>query len=766
MTTAGVTLAQRSLAAVVGHVMADPERLSPSEWAERHYRITDQTGAALPGAFRFSVTPYLRAIVDAFADPVVRRIVTMKREQVGGTETSIIMALYALAGADGKGGNMFWIWANKDNASDFNTRRFRPSMLACAPVARHMTGRKADARSLDVSCNGRTVWFRGAPPNEGGIRSLESNPARVIFNDELDRCDVNTPAVMLGRSTTFKRSYKHVFIGTPGDADEGIHKLYTHTAGGGMAYWVPCPFCGAWFVRDFSGVRWLPGARGGRLDADPEVVRKQAWYECPRDGCNNAIHAHHSRDMLAKGRWAPGWSEERPARVQIDERKGQLPPQEEIDAALHAPSIGFAIGEFENPFQPNPYGEIAAEYVQNRGEATKDWMTRRRGKPWRESVESLKSTALLSLCRPVVRGGYRFGVVPRSTSVLLGAIDVQGDRVYAQVNGFTPRMRRSWLVWCGAEKFRRPGGIEANYDVVEELTRRVYPVESDGGTEGQRDKEKTGMVASGWAIDSGYETRVVYDLCRRLGGVKARVYPVKGLEGDPSRGDDSPLLGLDADAAGKALPREMQTLWLAKVNTWRWKDWVMERLKIAVTRSGAAGNGGAGGEVEGLDEAGDEREMGDLNGLATALMYPEAVTEQGAGLSSTHERMRVYFESVTSEKKKIIINKQTGKPKRLWVVESGTEGAVVGNHYLDLTVYVHYLATLLRVPRMLPVEEGGKIFGRVAMTGGEKSAGGADGVADGEADGGAEKKAVTRRADGARWGGGSDGGYWKNRRRI
>lgn len=761
MTAAGGNLAQRTLAAVVGRTLADQERLSPSQWAERHYRITDETGAAMPGPFRFSVTPYLRAPVNAFADPAVNRIVIKKREQVGGSEASIIMALYALSGADAKPGNAFWIWSNKDNAGEFNTKRFRYAMEACEPVARHISGRKAHARTHDVTCNGRTIWFRGAPPNEGGVRTLESWPARIIFNDELDRCDVNTPAVMLGRSSTFKRTFKHVFIGTPGDADEGIDRLYNTTAGGGLSYWVPCPFCDAWFVRDFySGVRWLPGERGGPLDADPEAVRKQAWYVCPR--CEQAIHAHHSRDMLAKGVWAPGWSEDRPARVQVEERKAQLPPQEEIDAALHAPSVGFAIGEFENPFQPNPYGEIAAEFVENRGEETRDWMTRRRGKAWRVTSETMKSTTLLRLCKPVGAGGYRFGVVPHSTSVLVGAIDVQGDRVYVLVNGFTPHMRRSWKVWSGMVKFTRPGGVAENFELVREIVERVFVMErAPGGADGVGGGGGgVGMKVSAWAIDSGYETEVVYALCRKLGGYPRMIYAVKGAEGDAAS-EDPKFKGLDLDAAGKPLPKERQTLMLGRINTWRWKDWVLARLQAAMTRGGG---GGVGMAVAGFDEEGDGGGGGgggdDLGSLATMLMFPEASIEQGLARTQTsQEQMRQYFESLTSEEKRIKVDKTTGRKKRAWVVKTGTEGAIVGNHYLDLTVYVHYLATRLCVPTMKPPPEG-RVWGKVPLDGSAAvknvaaEGGGADEGQD-EKKRGTERRVMEGRKD-----------YWAGKRRT
>ena len=58
--------------------------LSPSEWAEENRRLPE--GQPLPGPYDYSVTPYLREIVDCLdRRSPVRKVVIMKGAQTGGT---------------------------------------------------------------------------------------------------------------------------------------------------------------------------------------------------------------------------------------------------------------------------------------------------------------------------------------------------------------------------------------------------------------------------------------------------------------------------------------------------------------------------------------------------------------------------------------------------------------------------------------------------------------------------------------------------------
>ena len=673
MSTSGAQLVRRVRRELEWSAFAPPERLTVSQWSDR-FRVLHGSDEAEPGPWRTDRTPYLRDVMDAFSNPRVREIVIMKRERSGGTAALMNMILYAL---DAYQGPMLWTFANQDNANFFNTERFRPTFMKCQRLAQRFSGRKSDMRSSDFNFEGSKILFRGSAPNEGGKRNTESNSARVVVCEELDRCDINTPTMIKGRVTTFP-NHKIIKNGTPEEWMMGIHLAYEQ-ADVQLRYWVPCPWCGAFFVRDFSGVRWLPGPDGDPLHAKPSVVAEQAWYVCPH--CDEMItRVHHAR-QLALAVWAP-----RPA-PDVPVREQTLPSEEVRREALNARSVGFHIDEFMSSFVANPYGQIAAEYVENKGIKTKDWMNRRRGLAYKPDGEHLRTHELMRLCRPVADGGYRFGVVPRSGVVLLGGMDVQGDRVYVLVQAFTAYMRRSWLVWCGCEIFPKPGGIAANLDFVREIVERRFMREDEGGEGGGA------MRVTGWAIDSGFQTKSVYSTCMALGGVRREIWPVKGRPGErlARNAIGAWTKGFAVDGKGRPLPDEQQPLLLMHVDTWMYADWLYDCLARSHAQRERASLDGA--PAEELSAAPG------LHQIDTDLGWPEATLEQGVHESkSSRAQMLSFFESLTSEERRKELDRAKGTFKRVWAIREGFSG--VGNHFRDIWKYVHALAVLRCVPKL------------------------------------------------------------------
>ena len=62
-----------------------PERLTVSEWAVRHRRLSPE-GSAFTGRFRLEAAPYQREPMEAVNDPEVQSVVMMWASQTGKTE--------------------------------------------------------------------------------------------------------------------------------------------------------------------------------------------------------------------------------------------------------------------------------------------------------------------------------------------------------------------------------------------------------------------------------------------------------------------------------------------------------------------------------------------------------------------------------------------------------------------------------------------------------------------------------------------------------
>ena len=76
-------------------LLAPPEELKVSEWAEK-YRMLDNMTSAEPGPWNNGRTPYLVEIMDTFLDSDIEEIIFCKCTQVGGTEVELNMLGYVI----------------------------------------------------------------------------------------------------------------------------------------------------------------------------------------------------------------------------------------------------------------------------------------------------------------------------------------------------------------------------------------------------------------------------------------------------------------------------------------------------------------------------------------------------------------------------------------------------------------------------------------------------------------------------------------------
>lgn len=680
--------ARRLLDELIVRHLSVGQKLTVSQFAEAKRVIVDKN-AARRGKWSNAFAPNLVAPMDAFSDPVVRHISTMKPTQCGGTEIVINCILWAICYAPG---DMFWVWSNKENSKEFGQGRFLPNLKACAPAAAHLTGSIHDERGEDLKLDNMTIWWRGSPPHGQGIRSLESWPARYVGNDELDRCDPDTPEWMEKRTETFPTKKKLIDLGSPGLEDAGIDLQVKRSAGGGLWYWTPCPSCGAHYVRDFEMTHWI----GGR-SREVEKVRAETWLLCPV--CDERILGYQNAEMVKGGVWAPGW-DVRKMRQALDSATGAgakeravralMPPPEEIDRCLHAEHVGFRIGLYERPFSHNPYGDVAAEHVNNGCIRTESWITHKCGRPWSIKGNRADEHELRRLCTPVELGGYRLGTVPAGVLCIATSIDVGEKEAWVIVRGWGRRGGESWLI--DARRVQLPvdpqrGGM-GSLAALDGFVRKRYPLDPRWCDEhGEVSRGGTHMQNVLTVADSGDGDRTVdvYNWVKRMGGRAVNVFACKGQGHGPSGGGGGGggqktqwMSPTETPTAGKAPPGFRPQL-LLNVNTHHWKSWVLARLTrqaLEVAQETLAGHGGLSGGAMG---AGDTLGGGGMD--VCVYRFPEAVYEPGAepGTSSA-ERMEQYFAQMTSEEKQPVIDR-LGRKKLQWVKKTRA------NHYWDDEVY-------------------------------------------------------------------------------
>jgi phage terminase large subunit GpA-like protein len=385
--------------------------LTVSEWSDR-YRILPSKGAAEPGRFRTSRTPYLREIMDCLS-PVspVQRIVFMKSSQVGGTEMGLnwlgsIIHLYPAP--------MMIVQPDLVLAERFSKQRVAPMIEETpelAELVKPARSRESGNTLLLKEFRGGLVVFSGS--NSGA--SLRSMPVRYLFCDEVSAyapdADGEGDPVSLAekRTQTFGVRAKVFLNSTP--KTKGTCRIeFEYEKTDQRRFFVPCPHCGEFQWLKWKQVKWDEGR--------PETVH----YVCEFNSC--VIEEYHKSKMLGAGEWR---------------------------ATNHSSSEltrGYHISALYSPLGWKSWAAIVMEFLdavekQRAGspDLLKTWVNSILGETWEEEyaakvgAEGLRARAET----------YDTAVVPEGVLVLVAGVDVQDNRLSASIYGFG-RGEESWLV--------------------------------------------------------------------------------------------------------------------------------------------------------------------------------------------------------------------------------------------------------------------------------------------------------------------------------
>ncbi len=474
--------------------------LSVSEWSDRH-RMLSSKASAEPGRWRTSRTPYLKDIMDCLSPTsAVERVVFMKAAQVGATECGSCWIGYVIHHAPGP---MMAVWPTVEMAKRNSKQRIDPLIEESEALSALI----APARSRD---SGNTILakeFRGGVLVMTGANSavgLRSMPVRYLFLDEVDGYPLDVEgegdAISLAEARTRTFSRRKIFIvSTP--TISGVSAIEReYEASNQCRYFVPCPHCAHRQWLRFEQLRWDKG--------QPET----AAYVC--ESCDTAIVEHHKTWMLEQGQWRP-----------------MMP-----DAGIK--TTGFHLSSLYSPVGWRSWRDIAAAWESavskesGSAAAIKTFKNTELGETWVEEGEAPDWQRLLER-----REDYKIGTVPSGGLLLVGAADVQKDRIEASVWAFGVG-KESWLI-----EHRVLMGDTARDEVWTRLAAML--------TETWTHESGAAMSLMRFALDTGFATQEAYAFVRSVHD--PRVMAVKGV----ARG--AALIGtptaVDVTQRGKRLRR-------------------------------------------------------------------------------------------------------------------------------------------------------------------------------------------------------------------
>ncbi len=438
------------------------------QWADEYMRIPRDSGAAEPGQYRTSRTPYAREPMRCLspAHPC-KRVITMVASQLMKTQIGLnwIGGLIHMAPS-----NILALLPSLGLAKRVSSRISKT--IKATPVLRE---RVASSRSRDSRNTMDTKEFEGGSlyvTTAGSAANLSELSARYVYGDEIDRWEVDIgeegdPIELAEtRGSTFGRNAKFYFSSSPtikdasriDDLFEGSDQRY---------YYVPCPTCGHMQTLEWERLHY---------SQDFSVVH----YECAGPDCDVLIEEHHKGDMLARGEWR-------------------------AHAKGDGETVGFHLNALYSPLGWTGWKSLAKQFekakkAQAKGdlEPMQVFYNTRLAKVWDSAQAQTKASVLIERAR---REGFSLGAMPAAVMMITGAVDVQADRLEFMAMGWGVGMER-WVI--DHRVIAGDPSDERTWAVLDELLKERY-----------RHPCGVGLGILAVAVDSGgHHTDEVYQFCR------------------------------------------------------------------------------------------------------------------------------------------------------------------------------------------------------------------------------------------------------------
>lgn len=472
-----------NVSGLIGAVMpvfAPPPELTVSQWAEAHRRLP-ASSPSRGARWRNDTAPYLVEIMNAAADPNLRRLVVM-----GGSQTGKSEAVHCVVGywIEHDPSTVLWIMPSFEDAKR-RSRGAIADMIRTTPSLRGVVrGRRApkdahenESTLLEKVYPGGSLILAGS----GTPNSFAGISARRTVADEYARfaeLEEGAPDVLMENRSSAFYDAMNVYISTPLLVDDKMDAKFKRTDQ--RRYHLTCEGCGhedypTWQQEDHFHVVYT--------DRTPSTAR----LVCP--ACAHAHDEPARRRMVQAGRWQP-------TAESIDQSRG-----------YHLPALISLLGDVT-------LERITAKWLAARAggpDALLSFVTTVLAEPWEDRGGRVEPHALALRLED-----YGQDIdAPTGVACVTAGIDVQIDRFELSVFGWGLGSE-CWVI----DSRVIPG--DPTSPEVQEVLLTVLD---------ERFRHPTGVALPIIAacIDSGYlPDRVAYALAARR---PRRLFAVKGIGG-------------------------------------------------------------------------------------------------------------------------------------------------------------------------------------------------------------------------------------------
>lgn len=479
--TMGLRMSHPTLQALVDRLrqeLVPQQKVPPSVWAETHRHIAAES-AEMFGRFSWTLVPYLRGVIDAFAEHGVRGIRCQKSAQIGWSESVLCNLLCYII--DVLPAPMMVLFPKLDKGKEFSLERFEPAIEVTPRLAAKVplkTREKGITQTFKRYAGG-WVKFVGSHSAD----AVKSSSVRFIFVEEPDDCEQDVKGQ--GRSIKLLRerlkTYYDTFSvmgGTP--TMKGLSAIEAEMDLTDKRRWmVPCHHCGDAAPLDWANVKWDHDETRKHVvygDALPET----AYYTCA--ACGGIWNEAEKNANVRRGEWRA--------------------------TAPFTGLAGFYVWDMMSALGTGAtMAEIARKYLEAKHEsdagdakALVEFYNNQLGIPFEYKSPAPKEEELAERAE-----AYAELTVPWGGLGITIGVDVQPDRIALCVVAWG-RGEESWRVYWGEI---HGNVIDREDEVWAELERQIFrPFRHASGAE---------MFAEKISIDSGdgNTSDAVYWFCRK-----------------------------------------------------------------------------------------------------------------------------------------------------------------------------------------------------------------------------------------------------------
>ena len=427
--------------------------------------------------YRLSMAPYQKEPMNAVKDSSVQSVTLMWASQTGKTECINNIVAYFICQDPSP---ILCIQPTLDMADTWSKDRLAPMIRDTAALSKVIsTGKARDSGNtlLHKRFLGGHITMAGA----NSPSSLAARPIRVLLCDEIDRYPASAGAegdpISLAerRTDTFPNA---VIIKTSTPTIKDLSKVENeYNITDKQEWFTPCPKCGEFQVLAWKNVIWEKD--------QPET----AHIVC--EHCKAKLDDDDRRNMVSNGEWRATAKFEGKRGYKLNGLNSLFPPKKGFNNRLHQAAAGFLDSKKKGP------------------EGLKTFINTFLAETWEELEATIDGHYLESR-----REAYK-GDIPRGVLVLTCGIDVQADRIEAELVG-----------WGLDEEC---WGIEYKVIYGDPSQREIWRQLDKWLLERYTTEDSRELPVAAVCIDSGYLTKDVYDF------VKPRqprnVYAIKGLGG-------------------------------------------------------------------------------------------------------------------------------------------------------------------------------------------------------------------------------------------